>query len=197
MPIKNDYSEWLSVDNRLEVEEKLWAETCNNTLMANIVKEVCKKYPYITTIQEFGCGTGWIPSYLPLELDYCGLDKNPGCLELARAKNPTREFVHFDVRHFVPEQVDLVITLSFLKHFELEEWDALFNKIITSGTHACFSMSIDATNNDDGVDFPHSWITMEHIEDQIKNAGHHIENVHCFWEEGTRKECIFTTKLNT
>jgi hypothetical protein len=38
---------------------------------------------------------------------------------------------------------------------------------------------------------------MEYIESCIKDAGHVIESMECFWEEGTRKECIFKTKLNT
>lgn len=190
-----DYSEWLTND-RLEIEESLWATHPNNKIMADVVLDLCSKYE-INSMIEFRCGTGWIPTFLPSTLDYLGVDKNPMCIEKAQAKNPSRKFALCDIRDFEPVSKDLVCSLSFLKHIGLNEWEVQFKKLIGMGKYSCFTMNISNEAMDDGTEFPHSWVSMELIESYLSDINHSIISTDKLWDAVHGYECLFQTSLNS
>ena len=165
-----DYSEYLTPE-LLELEERGWAEGFHNRKMADMVVRLCAEHG-LKTVIEMGCGTGWVPSFLPEQLSYTGVDKNQGCLDRAVAKNgPDRVFVREDIRGYTGPQRDLVCSLSVLKHFRPEEWREVFLKIMSLGRYACFTMSIGPKIVNDGVAFPHTYIRREDLERSLALAG--------------------------
>lgn len=174
----NDYSEFLTAE-KLEIEERGWAEGFHNKKMADLVSSVCEKHGLVTII-EMGCGTGWVPSYLPPYLLYLGVDKNPICILHAKMKNlshGTRTgFTQADIRNFILPDApfDMVVSLSVLKHFRPEEWQEVFLKIMEKGYYACFTMSIGPQVINDGVEFPHTYITKELLLESLELAGKEI-----------------------
>jgi SAM-dependent methyltransferase len=176
----NDYSEFLTPE-KLEIEEEGWAEGFHNKKMADLVTSVCDDHDLITVI-EMGCGTGWVPFYLPQNLLYLGVDKNSLCIQKAWAKNfkiAARRHISFvcdDIRDFILPDApfDMVVSLSVLKHFRPEEWQYVFIKIMEKGDYACFTMSIGPNIVNDGVEFPHTYITKELLLESLELAGKKI-----------------------
>lgn len=168
----NDYSEFLTADN-LANEEVHWAVGMHNPKMAGLVTKVCVEHG-LKTVIEAGCGSGWVPTYLPADLGYVGVDKNPLCLALAGKKNPARTFVRADLRDVKHDQQDVVCCLSVLKHFRPEEWKSVFLNVMSLGRHACFTMSIGPKIVNDGVEFPHTYITREFLDECLAAAGKRV-----------------------
>lgn len=168
----NDYSEFLTAEN-LANEEVHWAVGMHNPKMAGLVTRVCSEHG-LKTVIEAGCGSGWVPTHLPADLGYVGVDKNPLCLALASRKNPARTFLQGDLRDVQHAQQDVVCCLSVLKHFRPEEWKAVFVNVMRLGRHACFTMSIGPKIVNDGTDFPHTYITKEFLEECLAEAGKKI-----------------------
>lgn len=176
MPEKPDYSEWLTPE-RLCREEELWAQCRYYADFAAGITQMCADHP-ITSVVEFGCGTGWVPTLLPPELVYLGVDQNLECLTWARTKNPgpNRDWMQVDIRDFPTRnfQADLGCAFSVLKHFGLSEWDAVVSKILGSVTYGLFTMPIGTEDVDDGIEFPHVWVSPERLEAAVSKAGHQV-----------------------
>lgn len=177
--MKPDYSEWLTPD-RLAEEERLWGEVEAYKVYAGLVDEALSLAEldpsHQPSVREIGCGTGWVPTAISREVQYVGIDKNPRCLALARAKNPGTHFVQADVRDIdYATPADLVCSFAVLKHFGLHEWDALVTKILSFGRHAAFTLPVtDADSYDDGEEFPHVWINWHHLHRVLEQAGHRV-----------------------
>lgn len=167
-----DYSEFLT-EEKIAIEEVAWAVGMHNPKMAGLVEKVCTNHN-LTTVIEFGCGTGWVPSHLPMTLDYIGVDKNPLCVQNAKKRNPLRTFIQSDIREFSHPQRDLVCSLSVLKHFRPEEWKDIFTRIMKLGKYACFTMSIGPKIVNDGTEFPHTYITREFLDECLAAANKKI-----------------------
>lgn len=170
-----DFSEYLKNPYYLALEEAEWALHAEYMKNADLLKEAlvqteCK------TVLEVGCGSGWIPLRLQWPvLDYLGVDNNDGCLELCHNKNPGIPFVKCDVRVLPePYTADMVCAFAFFKHFGLHEWDSVIASILRRGHHAVFTMQIADTDFDDGTEYPHVWVTDEHLTRVAESVGHRI-----------------------
>lgn len=157
------------------------------------------------SVIEFGCGSGILASLLT-GIDYMGVDKNPWFLERARARNfsdapgAQRHFCCFDVRNYHSEQRDCAVALSFLKHFALDEWNAVVAQVLRHGHHGCIEMQIAEEDHDDGEEYHHVYVTVEHLRRAVENAGHRIEDMHverCFQTRlgKAAKRVLYWTKM--
>lgn len=169
--MKPDYSAWLTPE-RLEVEELAWATCQYYRDFADAVMSTAARFG-IASVVEFGCGTGWVPSLLPSYLTYTGIDANPGVIERAAVRNPQRVFQLGDIRTAVPPAAGLGCSFSVLKHFGLDEWDAIVARVLYTD-YGLFTMPVGLHTVDDGVEFPHVWVTEMRLRAAVKAAGHEI-----------------------
>ena len=188
---KPDYSEWLTPE-RLEIEETLWADPrqCTWPIFSGWIKRVAGEVE-IQSVIEFGCGTGWTPSHIPARIQYVGVDANLHCLIRAMQRNPGRMFVHQDVRRPFELTFDLTCAFSFLKHFGLHEWDKIVRLVLSRGRYGLFTMPVGEETKDDGVDFPHVWVTHQRLVEAVNLAGHEITHA----ESIRTGEAIFVTRM--
>lgn len=164
-----------------EAEEKAWREVKEYERNLSAVLRARELFA-IHGILELGCGTGWIPQGLPLDVIYVGVDNNPEFLSLARAKNPRRTFLREDLRKVTRgwlelqdrAHVDAVCCFAVLKHFGLHEWDDIFSRLLGLGNHAIFDVQITPHDVDDGKEFHHVSVTRERVHRKIGAAGHRI-----------------------
>lgn len=177
--MKPDYSQWLT-GGRLLQEEKLWGDPEHAT-WPHFVRgiEQAQRVTRVDSIIEFGCGTGWVPLALPLELEYVGVDASEECIALAQQKNPGRRFDVLDIRQTpaifdVEEPFDVSCAFSFLKHFELSEWDNVLALVVQAGWWSVFTVPLADHDYDDGVEFPHVHVTEERLRRAVEVAGREI-----------------------
>src|SRR5690242_8202703 len=170
-----DYSRWLTSE-RLMAEEVLWGDPSTRTWPSFVdwILKISQADDEVQSIVEFGCGTGWVPANLPKDLHYVGIDSNPMCLALAMKKNRGRLFSLADIREDHALTYDIACAFSTLKHFALYEWDAVVGKVLKCGVrYGLFSMPInDEESIDDGVYFPHVWVTEQRLVRAVEKAGH-------------------------
>lgn len=140
----------------------------------------------IITCVEFGCGSGLLAAHLPADLSYLGVDKCDHFLKKARNRCENmggRAFRCFDVRNFDPkEHADLSCAWSFMKHFALREWDAVLAKVLQAGRFAAFDCQVAARAFDDGVAFPHVFVTERKVLSAVAAAGYEVEAEQTFCE---------------
>ncbi len=144
----------------------------------------------IKTVIEFGCGTGLLAAGLldaGVDVQYLGIDKNSSFCARARLRNagPTpMRFLCWDARSIDEVEVDLVIAVNFLKHFELAEWDQMVKQVLRHGRHGLLSMQFLSRDVEDGVEFTHVFVTEERLRKAVAAAGHEIvdRGVQQVWE---------------
>ena len=166
-----DFSEWL-VGDRLVIEEQNWERDKSYARKARFLQDTIEYYRLSNpTILELGCGSGWLPKELAATFKapfrYLGVDKNPGCIELARRKNQDVPYIHFvesDIRVLTTEKVDVVCAFDALKHFGLHEWGDIFRRFLDLGQIAAFNLQISdgaSFDNGDRLGFHHVFVTWE------------------------------------
>ena len=162
-----------------ELEETNWYITLE--YMRNYAQvKVALEENEIHRVIEVGCGSGLIPTELPSDILYLGVDKNPTFMEYARQKNaPTRLFEFEDVRNLGPDWLrekdytpDLALSFAFLKHFGLHEWDDILKTILSLAPRAVFDVQVSDYDFDNGIDFHHVTVSRERLDRVIKKAGH-------------------------
>lgn len=167
MPTRLDYADWLTPE-RLLVEEVAWAKSAEYVEYAAALDRVRALDPDVKVIAELGCGTGWVPGALSKDLQpiqYIGIDKNPHCLNIARRKNRMHTWALFEqheLRDIAPA-FDVVCAFAVLKHFNLDEWDALFKRWFTACDWAVFTVPLAKVSTEDGTEFTHTWRTMADV----------------------------------
>lgn len=173
-----DIWEYYSNKNLALKEEEAWTETKlyqnNLDFIQDSIKHI-KAYngEKIKTIVELGCGSGWIPKFLPLSIDYTGIDMNDIFLNLARAKNSvSRKFIKQDIRTVLfDDKFDLSICFAVIKHFSLNEVNSIIEKVINLAHYSIIQVNIARENKDDGIDFHHTYLTGDRVISLIKNLG--------------------------
>jgi SAM-dependent methyltransferase len=196
----HDYSEWLT-HAQIGVEETAWASARFHLTYAAHIMLLRSRYP-IFKVLEIGCGTGWVPTQFGSDIDYVGVDKNQQVLDLAKSKNiASRSFVKADIRYMgsVGADPDLVCAFAVLKHFSLEEWDEIFDKMVSFGPLGLFTMNVATENRDDGVDFHHTWVTRERLSAAIERNGFDLLYTTIVWqgetwEKKTGEEWLFAVR---
>jgi SAM-dependent methyltransferase len=202
MVVTQGYDEWLAKDNRLKDTEECWAKMDRTELIEAIMKHRPE------TVVEFCCGTGWIPFHLPLQVDYLGIDKNEGCIELSRKRNPDgwRVFRHDDLltlhkcKYMAKDSkvevfYDMALAFSCLKHFTLEDLDLVYGKLL----QACKKTLTTVYLRPEDVEethhpYIHTAITMQHMERVIEENGHKLVQVFTLPPLNTMKEPLVLTE---
>lgn len=173
-----DYADWLTPE-RLAVEERLWERDQVYVRYVAAIERLAAEHR-IRSIEEIGCGTGYVATALDAlaERDptftYIGYDRNVGCLERARAKNVDRRWVSFqncEIRTLSPA-TDLVCGFAVLKHFRLAEWSELFTRLFRFARFGLFTIPIAAESKDDGTEFTHVWLSEADLSAALARAGH-------------------------
>lgn len=187
-----DYSHWLTPE-RLAHEESVWKDAPHEREQAALVAAVCREH-HLRSVVEFGCATGWLPSFLSddAHLQYLGVDANADCLQLAAEKCPGRLFLCGDLRTVLVPAADLVVGFALLKHFHLSEWDEVLTRVLSVGRFALVSVTLAEHNIEDDCDFPHIWVTRERLERVVRAAGHEI--VTLLWEAPLPSEQMVLTR---
>lgn len=202
--MKPDYSTWLT-NERIGTEETAWATAGFHHTYAAHIHLLRSKFN-IESVLEIGCGTGWVPTQLPHTISYTGFDKNEEVLRIARLKNlASRNFIVADVRDLRLDAIQslvtpqLVCSFAVLKHFSLDEWDLIFDKMVNLAPFGLFTMSVADENRDDGVDFHHVYITKERLAQALNRNGRDL--IYCTvswhgktWEDKTGEEWIFAVR---
>lgn len=171
---KPDFSEWLT-PQRLIHEEEGWSRSPANRRFERVVNDVLYNWKF-SSVLELGCGSGFVALALPLTVDYVGIDKNPHCIALSRTKNPTRIFLHGDVRELLQDvgEFDVVCASAFLKHFHLDECRMLIGLMLELGKATVFTKGIADRDYEDDYDFPHVWLSEKTLTSIIHAHGHKI-----------------------
>ena len=193
-----DYSAWLTPE-RLAVEEVAWTDPARATwpVFVDFIKARRGAMSMFSVI-EFGCGTGLVAAGLPDTVTYHGEDANAECVLRARARNdgrPRRTFAIADVRaawQYVAGKYELACAFSFLKHFGLHEWDTIVERVLRPGRMGLFSVPVSlAGDRDEGLEFPHVWVTATRVERAVRRAGHEVRS----WDALPWGETMVTTRL--
>ncbi len=186
-----DYADWLTPE-RLTEEERLWGEVQAYRRYAGALRWLYREKGVRSAI-ELGCGTGWVPTVLEdLDFKYHGVDRNAGCLDLARTKNAAREWVtfeHAELRTMHPTTSGVVCAFAVLKHFRLEEWTPLFSQWFLGAGFAAFTVPIAKKPKDDGTEFTHTWVSPKMLAEALDKA-HHVE----LWRDGDEVEPLIVTQ---
>lgn len=192
----SDISEYYQEDLALK-EEQAWTETkeyLRNFDQLSTILQDCK------TIIEIGCGSGWIPTLLPAEIEYIGIDKNAHFLEMCRHKNQgkNRIFKQADIRSINTNTVfDISCSWAFLKHFSLEEFDTILTNILRLGKKAIFEVQI--TKNweyNDGIHFHHTFVSEDRLQNVITKSGYReINRIQTFESHNFKVFTVITERL--
>lgn len=171
-----DFSEYLSLPNKLDIEESNWlANPHLHERQAKAVNDVMDEFK-LFSITEIGFGSGELAKRI-LNGDYYGYDANPNSVSLAAAKSGVKgnkvaiSFEVADIRNLRAKKTDLVCCFAFLKHFGLHEWQTIFEKCASLGEYFVFDMQIAETTHDDGIDFHHVWKSIDGLHKSIYDAG--------------------------
>ena len=167
-----DIHEWYSPE-RVAAEEAIWAEGQHYLMNAKRIQTLCDAR-FLTTIIEFGCGTGWIPTVLSRDLDYLGLDANPYMLKIARTKSDAT-FVRWDFRFPYDRATDLACSFAVLKHFSLTDWPVMLRRMLQNARFGLFNqhcLQDDRTPFDDGKEWHSIWPRNSDILAAIEAYGH-------------------------
>jgi hypothetical protein len=95
---------------------------------------------------------------------------------------------------------DLVCCFAVLKHFDLYEWNGIFDRVIQSAPLGLFTMNLANENRDDGIDFHHSWITPAWMEQALeRNQREVVYSTSVWqgetWERKTGEERMIATRF--
>jgi hypothetical protein len=190
MVVTQGYETWLAQGDRLEDTEECWAKMDRTDLIEAIMKHKPE------TVIEFCCGTGWIPKGMSLDVQYVGLDANEGCIELAKEKNPTRQFFVQDVRewHGLAE-IDMGLAFSCLKHFQLYDLDQVYGKLLKACKKTLTTVYLRPDDFEEQQHpYIHTGISMEHMERVIEENGHRLVQVFTLPPLNTMKEPLVLTE---
>lgn len=136
----------------------------------------------VGSVVEFGPGSGLLAHALKCkrpELLYRGIERSAEMLRLASSKElypgdySGLTFLQGDVREDV-EPADLAMAFSFLKHFALDEWDIILQRVLASGRYAAFDMQHLPEDKDLGTVYPHVYVRHERLKRILSAAGHRI-----------------------
>lgn len=185
-----DISEYYKAGNRAELEEKGWGETRFYERNAALVNEALA-LTGAKRVLEVACGSGWVPTLLPNDVHYTGVDKLPYFIELSRRKNPgpNRLFLRGDLRELLPtmDDFDLVCSFATLKHFGLYEWDDIVRLLLSKAPVGLLEAGLSVRDFDNGTDFHHVFVTHERMEQAIRSAGHEVVDTVTTYEGALRE----------
>lgn len=179
MSVCRDYAEWLTPE-RLEKEIAAWEAPVHVAEQREMGQQIARfiETCRLHSVEEWGCGIGWLSEHLPPAIEYTGFDKYPGCIEEAKRRYPEREFVTADIRdEFVQKEgpiVDLVCSISMLKHIPLGEWATIFAKVVSRGRYAVVSLRGAGVDAEDDTEFPCVWVRPSTLHRGIRLANHEM-----------------------
>lgn len=177
----NDISEYYTPELATS-EEQAWYASCEHKRNFKAVERLLEAHR-ISAALDVGCGSGFMPTMLPSELPYVGIDLNKTFLDYAVAKNaPQRVFKQVDLRTLTADWVAEnalvapVLGLSFavLKHFGLHEWNDRVRQFLSLVDFACFDVTLSPMDFDDGVRFHHVYVSRRRLNWVLAWSGHRL-----------------------
>jgi len=191
-----DFSEFLKREGRVAAEERGWVRVADRPIGYKFAASVVKSYlEGAGSVVEFCCGSGNIPTELPKDVAYTGLDASSDLLELARKKNePEREFVLTDIRETDPT-ADIACCFQALKHFGFHEWGEILKRVLHAAPTAVFSMNIADDFIDNGIHYHHTWIPLHDLEEYVESGGHRIVYSHEIWSGRAPGRPLYTKSV--
>lgn len=174
--IRSDYSNYLDDFDKFVITEADWLRA---PYLHDMQFEHCKKVIRqfnLKTVIEFGIGGGHLARRLRTEnVSYLGVDSSALALEFSKRRNPDLNFVRGDIRNFGGEQShDLCVFFAVAKHFAHSEWATIIKRMMAFGKYVIFTQPIANEVKDDGVEYPHLWVTQMHVESLVAEAGYEI-----------------------
>jgi trans-aconitate methyltransferase len=165
-----EYSIWLD-EAKIKVEEAAWeSNKWLHERQYSIVRSCIEDFK-INSIFEVGCGTGRLAKHIPDEISYMGFDINPGCISMARYRNPKKTFVNADIRRNTPTiDYDLAVSFAMFKHVRLEDWDRTLKRLLSCAKFTVISQPFADRDIDNGTEFTHVLITEERLRRVAEEA---------------------------
>lgn len=197
--MKPDYSDWLTPEE-LAKEDAEWVRDAENQSIyrANLIMDVVREHQ-ITSVVEYGCGSGLIGPLLPKSVKYKGVDKNEGCLNTANARkngNSNLTYLYGDMRS-PGMPCGLVCSFAVLKHFGVYEWVNVLSGILKTAHYGLFDVQLSHGDpRDDDFEFYHTWVSQWMLDRAVEVGGHRIvKTVDTHEDENGIQRMVWTERL--
>lgn len=159
------YDQWLTPD-RIILEERAWEYMQYHRFYVEKLVDLLDG-KRLWTVNEFGCGTGLVPSLLSPTYRYTGYDNNFYCLNVARTRNPGRHFEQLNLLNYQAPYADVGCAFAFLKHFTPTDLPKVLLNLMHNSGACLFTFTENAGEDNwfsDPGEFIHtrvskSWIT--------------------------------------
>lgn len=154
-----DFSDWWNT-KRAADEIECWERERHWAGYASRVSTVMAKYK-LQTVIEVGCGAGYVGNELKKAgyRDYTGLDASSIMIDTCREKFPDCNYTLADIRTFdIVAPADLVCTFSVLKHFSLEDWPIILERVLRLGRYGLVQLQIAPDPLETGIEFHHTFV---------------------------------------
>jgi hypothetical protein len=186
-----DYSEYLDKPGNFAVEQLAWERiSLSHQGYVHAAEMVLFAAMGLKAfhVHEWCFGGARIPIYFNEKLEhglcsYSGVDKSVEAVQHAESLElPGCQFVQGDIRGMQADpDTDIVCCFQALKHFSLEEWNSIFDMVLQSAPIAVFTMNISENERDDGTDWPHVWVTDDHMLKAIERNEHYVSHQESIW----------------
>jgi SAM-dependent methyltransferase len=183
MQHKPDYTDYL--ESHFKKTDKDWVDTpiVHNLQIRSFQRAISLRQ--IKSVVEIGCGAGHLAAKIPDDIKYTGFDKSTTGLSKCKERRPSGDYVYGDIRDSRIPTADLVICFAVMKHFGLHEWKDILKRVLSLAPYGLFSIPVGAEVKDDGIDFPHVWVTDEFLQNTLKELGYRIifiDSSFCEWD---------------
>lgn len=168
-----DISDYYFAHRAVE-EDRNWLSTQSYRFNAKQLMERVGKVG-VSSVLEFGCGSGLLATTLPSTLNYTGVDQSVDFINMAVVRNPEKTFIKEDVRSFsVAAPVDLVFSFAFMKHFAAREWEDVYTKCLKQGNYALMEVLLSDRIVEENRGYHHVAVTKDSLEKALSRAGHQL-----------------------
>jgi len=177
-----DISEWYTPKRCMDSEV---AALLNRPFRKHLAFVIPRMEHYdVKSILEFGCGAGHFAAGLPDGMRYDGVDDNEWMVKKTASRIQDRRLFYAaievgDIRNFRAHAAKastyaLVCAWFFLKHFSLDEWDAIVAKMLSYGRYAAFNVQVADHDYDNGTEYHHVYVTRQRLEVAVQRGLHKI-----------------------
>lgn len=200
--MNRDISMYYQEADHAKEEEIAWTTTQYYRRNAQAIQNAMPEQAGFRLL-EVCCGTGWVPAVLPDTVAYMGVDDTPQFISWARYKNRNRantQFLRGDLRELlVPTlgEFDVVAMFAALKHFSLDEWDAIVMRVLGMAPVGVLDIAVSDVERDNGTEFHHVFVDPRRAVAAIEAAGHVVTGTWTTWsgvaDDIPCEERVYTT----
>ena len=178
-----NYGEWLDGHSQRLLDQEINKESDSmQEFRSCVTQELLKKED--STILEIGCGTGVLPTTIPLigSINYLGVTDSCTEFNMAVKKCPMAQFLLMDMRGIdrIKMDADIVCSKDIIKNFPQKEMDNLIKAFLLKGNIGIFTVPVGKVKAKECRDylteehFHHSWISIKQLKWAIERAGHRL-----------------------